>query len=292
MAKINVITWNGMGETRQGAQELANAVNTLAGQGWLADVIVVQQANPVPDGHIHDMLARLGGPYQPRPAHVPAGGRGRDGYLLLTRSRIAGQGTFARVDLAADRGLCDWLGRHLTGPEQADAADELATMEMPALATLAFGGVQVKFLTWRVPRGPGRLLQPIRWGAEANPDAFLFLQNSDLSTTLGDPGANNLSVIAGDINVTAAAINADSGTHPSRRILPGFVGVSNNLQHIIGHGHPQQPYPSFPIHQAGYFPVPGHAHAVLYATAVWQTKPRRHRFHTGRHIQRMPMYHR
>jgi hypothetical protein len=109
---------------------------------------------------------------------------------------------------------------------------------------------------------------------------------------LSRPGSNNIGIIAGDLAVTGAAINADTGAPPLRRLLPGFTGISKSGQHLVGHGQPRWPQVGFPATGAGYFPVPGHGNAVLHATAIWADLPRRRRLQSRQFAARPRLCHR
>ncbi|MDT5027371.1 MAG: hypothetical protein QOE61_3797 [Micromonosporaceae bacterium] len=65
-------------------------------------------------------------------------------------------------------------------------------MQSPATATLTGGGVRANFMTWHAPRGPGQVLQAATLQGGANPDAYLFLQNSTVYGGLTAPGVGNL----------------------------------------------------------------------------------------------------
>jgi hypothetical protein len=179
---------------------------------------------------------------------------------------LGGQGTFTRYDLAQDWLLQQWINQNLSLAARQIAAQELATMRMPAMANLTFAGRSVPFLTWHAPRGPGQVLAGATLRGGANPDAYLFLQNSYAHVGLAGPGAGNLGVIAGDLNVTGAQINGGTGIPALPTILPGWVGVSNNLDHILGHQQAGQPNPTFP--NSGNFQASG-THRILVSSVTW-----------------------
>lgn len=264
MPNLNIITWNSTGETQQGADDLEEVITYLVTQNWQPHVIVVQEANQNPGGAIYTMLQGLGNAYNQPPSHAVEGGSGSRGYLLLTYNTVQLAVPFVRADLAQDQVLLNVIG---TLPPQwrGIALNELAQMRMPAFAGLGYGGGQVPFLTWHAPRGPGPLLTTVLPGG-ANADAFWFLQNSGLYNGITTPGAGNMGVIAGDLNITVAALNAPTGIPALPYILPGFTGVSDNLDHIVGHPQPGQPAPQFPF--AGNFPASG-THNILVATVHW-----------------------
>ncbi len=262
MPNLNVITWNSTGETAQGAADLQQVIAYLTLNGWQPNVIVVQEANAAPGGAIYQMLAGLGGAYNQPPAHTTEGVPGGRGYILLTSANVAGQGTFATADLGNDVVLQNWINNNLSLAGRQTAYNELQNMRMPATATLGFGGRLVPFLTWHAPRGPGGLLPGTLPGG-ANPDAFLFLQNSGTYLPLVGPGFNNIGLIAGDLNVTWAGLNQNTGYPAMPYVLPGFVGVSDNLDHILGHPNPGQANPTFP--NSGHFPASG-THNILVST--------------------------
>jgi hypothetical protein len=266
MPNLNVLTWNSTGETPQAAAALLAVVNYVTAQGWQPHVIVVQEANAAPGGAIYQMLAGLGGVYNQPPGHAIEGGPGGRGYLLLTHNSVQGQGTFAQADLAADATLLAWIQASLALPARQIAHNELAAMRMPACAALLFGGRIVSFLTWHTPRGPGGVLQGGIVQGGAMLDAFLFLQKSGYYVALNAPGVNNLGLIAGDLNATQAGLQQQTGYPALPLVLPGFVGITNRLDHVLGHPDPGQAGPTFS--DDGAFPAPG-THDILVSTVTW-----------------------
>lgn len=266
MPNLNVVTWNSRGETAQGAAALLGVIDYLTSLGWQPHVIAVQEANAVAGGLIHQMLAGLGGAYNQPPAHAREGGTHGRGYLLTTHASVAGQGTFARYDLAGDAQLRQWCATHLSLAGQQVATQELATMRMPATASLTFQGRKVPFLSWHVPSGPGKVLTGATLQGGANPDAYLFLENSGGYQGLVGPGPNNLGTIVGDLNVTVAQINGQTGIPELPYLLDGWTGASDNLDHILGHPQAGQPNPTFP--NGGNFPSSSD-HRILASTVSW-----------------------
>lgn len=265
MPNLNILTWNSTGESATGAARLREVINYLAGQGWLPHVIVVQEANQAPNGPIYQMLNGLGGAYNQPPSHATEGGPGGRGYLMLTHNTVAIQNAFARIDLGQDGALLAIINTFAPRPRQI-ALDELRDMRMPAGAGLIFNGAGVAFVTWHTPRGPGQLLTALTLQGGANPDAFWFLQNSGIYANLTAPGVGNLGVVAGDLNISVQEINRNIGYPDLPWVLPGWVGVSNNLDHIVGHSQPGQADSTWPV---GYnFEAPG-THAILVGTASW-----------------------
>lgn len=265
MPNLNVLTWNSTGETAHGAVRLREVIDYLSGHGWQPQVIVVQEANQLPGGLIYQMLASLGNAYNQPPSHAQEGGTGGRGYLMLTHNSVQVQSAFTRFDLGQDAQLRNIINQLAPRPKQI-ALDELRDMRMPAGAGLLVNGAAVGLLTWHTPRGPGQLLTGLTLQGGANPDAFWFLQNSGGYASLTVPGAGNLGVIAGDLNITVQEINRHIGHPDLPYVLPGWVGLSNHLDHIIGHGQPGQANPTFPV--GWNFDAPG-THAILVATASW-----------------------
>lgn len=111
-----------------------------------------------------------------------------------------------------------------------------------------------------------RLLTGLTLQGGANPDAFWFLQNSGIYANQTSPGAGNLGVVAGDLNITTLEINRNIGYPDLPWVLPGWVGVSNNLDHIVGHSQPGQADPTWPV--GWNFEAPG-THAILVGKANW-----------------------
>jgi hypothetical protein len=268
MHSMNVLTWNSGGETEYGAEGLRNVIGQLALEGWLADAIVIQEAKQGADsrGPIREMLSGLGGPYNAEPAHAEEGGPYGRGYLLLTRANIDGQATFGQVDLAQDPAV-QHLVSLLHWSVRDSAINALKEMRMPAMAVLSVPGVTVNFLTWHAPLGPSTVMQVGTLPGRANPDAYLFLQHSQLYRSLVHPGPGNLGVVAGDLNVTRDGLQQPTGFIDLPHILPGFVGVSSHLDHIVA--HTQHGYPRLLDGLYGSREIPGHQHAVLYGTVSW-----------------------
>jgi hypothetical protein len=267
MPNLNVITWNSRGETAGAAADLLGVINYLTASGWQPHVVVVQEANAAAGGAIYQMLAGLGGAYNQPPTHAVEGGPHGRGYILTTHASVTGQGTFGRYDLASDWLLQQWIQASLSLAARQIATQELATMRMPATANLGFQGRNVPFLTWHVPRGPGQVQNGATLGGGANPDAFLFLQQSGLYQGLVAPGMNNLGMIAGDLNVTVQQLNSPTGIPSLPNILPTWVGVSDHLDHILAHEHAGQPSPTFS--NSGNFPSPNSDHNILVSTVTW-----------------------
>jgi hypothetical protein len=265
MPNLNILTWNSTGETQLGASRLREVIDYLVGYGWQPHVIVLQEASQNTGGDIYQMLSSLGGAYNQPPSHAPEGGSGGRGYLLLTHNSVPIRSAFTRYDLGQDKKLLSIISTFAPRPRQI-ALDELRDMRMPAVASLLFQGCSVAFLTWHTPRGPGQLLTGLTLQGGANPDAFWFLQNSGLYADLTAPGLGNLGVIAGDLNITVQEINRHIGHPDLPYVLPDWVGLSNNLDHIIGHPGPGQAKPNFPV--GWNFEAPG-THAILVATASW-----------------------
>lgn len=264
MSNLNVVTWNSTGETPQGAADLQNVIQYLTAQNWQPHVIVVQEANQTPGGAIYTMLSGLGNAYTQPPSHAQEGGYRGGGYLLLTHRTVQVQGAFTRIDLAQDPMLNNVINM-LPFQQRNTALNELAQLRMPAGTVFQFGGSTVPFLTWHAPRAPGPLLGTALPGG-ANADAFWFLQNSGVYRNLTAPGMNDLGLVVGDLNITVTAINAPTGLPALPWVLPGFDGVSDNLDHIVGHPSAGQAAPTFPY--AGNFQASG-THNILVSTVSW-----------------------
>jgi hypothetical protein len=265
MPSLNILTWNSTGESAAGAARLREVIDYLVAHGWQPQVIAIQEAGQSPVGPIYQMLAGLGSTYNQPPSHAAEGGPGGRGYLLLTYGSVRVQNAFGRADLGRDAQLLGIINGLAPRPRQI-ALDELRDMRMPAVAGLTVGGAGAAFLTWHAPRGPGQLLAGLTLQGGANPDAFWFLQNSGLYAALAAPGAANVGLIAGDLNITVQEINRNTGDPNLPYVLPGWSGLSNNLDHIVGHPEPFQPDPVFS--NGGNFEAPG-THAILVATASW-----------------------
>ena len=73
-------------------------------------------------------------------------------------------------------------------------------------------------------------------------------------------------MIAGDLNVTAPGLNNPTGDPNLPEVLPGWGGVSNGLDHILGHPAQGEGDPAFPA--LDNFPAPGD-HDIFVAPASW-----------------------
>jgi hypothetical protein len=265
MSNLNVITWNSTGETQQGALDLYSVINYEVARMWQPHVIVVQEAKQAAGGEIYNMLQALGPAYNQPPSHAVEGGPYGRGYLMLTYRTVQFQTPFVRLDLGQDQTLLQLIN-NLPPQHKNTALQQLAAMRMPAGAVLLFGGATVPFVTWHVPRGPGVLLQGFTLQGGANPDAFWFLQNSGFYQQITNPGQNNLGVIAGDLNITVQEINGRTGHPALEEVLPGWDGVSDRLDHIVGHPQSGQPPPTFPY--AGNYAASG-THNILVGQVSW-----------------------
>lgn len=131
----------------------------------------------------------------------------------------------------------------------------------------AAGAPVVFFYTWHAELQANWL--GVSWatvGLAANPfagpgmyPAFRFFQASD--TFAGDLAAltaNDVLVIAGDLNITAGDLG-----HPT--IFPNFVGASNNLSHILAFS----PSANLAVAQGMHFVTPYPPHAIVSAEVQW-----------------------
>lgn len=268
MPNLNVMTWNSRGENLAKAAFLQNLIlNNPVVPGWQPDVIIIQEAQAAPGGALWAMLAGLGGVVgginyaANAPQFVAVGG---EGYILKVSNNVT-PGAFQLVDLAADPGVLAAIGMfppHL----RPVATAEVATMRKPGEATLAFGGRQLRFMTWHAPLGPGQILHGIN--AAVNYDAYFFLQSSNFYNALYNPGPGDLNIIAGDLNATAVDLGAPTGLPPPiNHLLPNWVGVSNNLDHILARRNVGGGI-NFP--NAGHYATGGLSdHDVLVSTVRW-----------------------
>lgn len=148
------------------------------------------------------------------------------------------------------------------------ATVEVGAMRQPGAVQVAFGGRVVNFMTWHAPRGPGLILLGL--SASVNYDAYYFLQSSNFYTGLCAPGANNLSLIAGDLNVTSTELASPTGLPPPINfLLPNWKGVSSNLDHILAIRNVGSPG-SITFPNAGHYPTGGLSdHDVQVSTVSW-----------------------
>lgn len=230
MPDLRVISWNSTGENPMKAGELAAAA------GWLAanylghphvDVFLIQEAqngaggaidlwlNALPGYTIHHIAEQLGG--------------GGAGYICATRNASVTVTTGLTLwNYAADPNFLGWGGHLAIQPGVWTGA-----ARVPAYTVLTVAGQNVLLVTWHAPLGPSLL--PIIVGAMpggALIDAYLALDNSQLlqhpAALIG--AAPDITIIAGDMNVTAAGLAANYGGYTP---LQNFQGVNNHLDHIL-----------------------------------------------------------
>jgi hypothetical protein len=267
MAELNVLTFNSGGETEDGARRLKQALSELDGMGRAPHVIVIQEANLNGTGPVESVLTQLNPHYYAQPpVKVPEGGSHGRAYLMITHQGLQVTVGFSQINLAYDNQLNQVISR-MAPVHQTTARQVLSRMRMPAAAAMTAGNRGILFVTWHVPRGPGELLTGATLQGGANPDAFWFFQNSGFyGSMLTSPGHGNIGVIAGDLNVTTAQLNDATGIHDLPELLPGWDGLSDNLDHIVGYTEEGDAEPGFPFDLS--FTQPGQ-HSILAGTVSW-----------------------
>jgi exonuclease III len=227
MPNINIMSWNSNGETAAKAAFLQNLIlNTPPAP----DVILIQEARAAAGGAIFNMLGGLGGNYN-MTAPQFAGIAG-EGYILAVSNNVTLPTPFNVVDLAMDPGVIAAIADFLTPAARAAAKSEVKAMRDPAQASIGFAGRNVNVMTWHAPIGPSQVIQGIN--AAVNYDAYYYLQNSNYYLgTLRLPGNNNLSIVAGDLNVTRNDLSDKTHASGVELLLPDWVGVSSGLDHIL-----------------------------------------------------------
>jgi hypothetical protein len=271
MPNLNILTWNSRGESPAKAAFLQNLIlHNSSFPGWQPDVIIIQEAMANAGGAIWNMLAGLGG--------VAGGGNytltapqfvgiGGEGYILKVSNPVTlALWAFQAVNLAADPGVVAAIGMFPPGTRPTATA-AVAAMRKPGAVQLTFGGRLVRFMTWHAPRGPGQIL--LGTSASVNYDAYFFLQSSNFYAVLGAPGASNLSITAGDLNVTDAQLGAPTGLpHPINGLFPNWAGISSRLDHVLARRDGGGAGIGFPTH--GAFGTGGLSdHDVLLSTVQW-----------------------
>jgi len=270
MPSLNLMVWNSRGENAAKAAFLQNLIlNNPVVHGWQPDIIAIQEALAAPGGALWAMLAGLGNVaggnnYALNPPQFVA--LQGEGYILKVSNNVAFARAFQRVNLAGDAGVVNAINTQM-GPNKPTAQQEVAAMRQPGDAVLTAGGRRIPFMTWHAPRGPGQLLHGP--SAAVNYDAYYFLQSSNFYNGLCAPGAGNLSLIGGDLNVTPMDLAAPTGLPaPIDFLLPNWDGVSNGLDHLLARGDGG----AGGIHyqHAGHHATGGLSdHDVLVATVHW-----------------------
>lgn len=272
MPAINIMTWNSDGESAAKAAFLQDLIlNNPSVPGWQPDVVVIQEAQAAPGGDIWNMLSNLGG--QPgggnytvnAPQFAPLSS---EGYIFMTSNHVTlAGGAFTVVDLATDPGVLAAIDAFATPLARATAIAEVELMRDPARAPIAFAGRALDVMTWHAPLGPSRLIQGI--SAAVNYDAYYFFQSSNYYTaTLLQPGAGNLSAVAGDLNVTASDLTNPTEAPVVPYLFPGWTGVSSNLDHILAYRNVGS-VASITFPNAGSYQTGLSDHAVEVSSVSW-----------------------
>lgn len=263
MPDLRIITWNSGGEADGRGAALAafaNAVNAAHFNPAVAgsvpvQIVVTQEANVGGGGSI---AATLGAapfnhfinPHGRVREHVPPGA-GQPYRVGVSKSyRLAWMNTHAtaalniapgagaaapalvNLDPAVDVGVANWIAAQgLNAPGAANVSQAAANMRWPVHQALTYGGNTIHLFTWHVELranwlGANFLGPVVNIGL---PEAFMFLQHSTYWTAMmAGLGGNDLVVVAGDLNATA-------GEMGNALFFNQFVGITDNLTHILAY---------------------------------------------------------
>lgn len=285
MPDIRIITWNSSGEADgRGATLTASATaingaffNPAVAGSVPVQIVTTQEAN-AGGGSISAALAAGGGPFanfiNPHGfirEHVPPGA-GQPLRVGVSKAyRLAWMNThptaalnigpaaavaapaLVNLDPAVDAGVNAWIAGLGLSPAIALAVTQAAAnMRWPVHQALTYAGVNVHLITWHVELRANWLGANI-YGPIVNqglPEAFMFFQNSTFyAAMMAGLGANDLVIIAGDLNATAAEIN-------NPLFFNNFVGITDNLTHILAYS--PNGLMNLVEHQAQVTPFPPH----------------------------------
>jgi hypothetical protein len=291
MPDLRIITWNSGGEADGRGAALtafANAINALfynpavagsvpvqivttqeayvGGGGAIAVALAAAPFNNFinPHGHVREHLAPGAG--QPFRVGVSKAYRlawmNTDPTAALNLGPAAAAPVLVNLDPAVDAGVAAWIAGFGMPAAQANAVSRAAAnMRWPVYQALTYAGNNVHLFTWHVELRANWLganfLGPIV--NQGLPEAFMFFQNSTFYTALiAGLGANDLVIIAGDLNATAAEM-----TNPN--FFPNFVGITDNLTHILAFS--PNGVMNLVEHQAQVTPYP--PHCIVTARINW-----------------------
>lgn len=295
MPSVRVVSWNSGGEAGGRGATLALTVTAINGTPPPVDLVAIQEArvNIVPPGSIYATLSGGAPPFagfSVPPDHPRELGPGQPFAVGVNRSylvswqpgtlmapHLVSGGPAARVNLAPvlmpmPNGVETYIAGLGLGLGPTAALRQAAANIRPPVRktfTLTVGGIahNVIFYTWHAELQANWLAAT--WatvGLGGNPfagpgmyPAFQFFQACDTYTAdLAGLTANDILIIAGDLNITAADVG-----NPT--IFPAFIGASSNLSHILVHS----PSGALALAQTANYGTPFPPHAILTAEAQW-----------------------
>lgn len=295
MPSLRVVTWNPGGEAGGRGASLAAGVTAFNATPPAVDLVAVQEAKVgmVPPGSIYAVLTAGAAPFagfinppdHPRelnpPAQPYAVGKNKS-YLVSWQPGTApapwlvSAGPAARIALNAVVAPANGVENYITGlgvggPARAALRLAAANIRAPVRKVFTFpggGGVHnVFFYTWHADLQSQHLAASwMTVGLAANPfagpgmyPAFRFFQACNTFTgDLAGLTANDVIVVAGDFNITAADLG-----NPT--MFANFHGVSNNLSHIVAFS----PSVNIAVVQAMHTVTPFPPHAIVSAEVQW-----------------------
>ncbi|HEU4455426.1 MAG TPA: hypothetical protein VFR81_20355 [Longimicrobium sp.] len=291
MPNLRVITWNSGGEADGRGATLtafANAVNaayynpavagsvpvqvvvtqesSVGGGGSIAAALAIAPFNQFATGHYREHVPPGAG----QPHRVGMSKAYRLGWMnahpTVALNLVPAGGAPAHhlinLDPAHDAGVAAWInGLPLSPGIRTMVRDAAANMRWPVYQAFAYAGTSVHVITWHVELRANWLGANVHGPmvAQGLPEAFLFLQNSTFYLNLiATLGANDLIVIAGDLNATGAEMG-------NALFFNAYAGVFDNLTHILAFS--PNGAMNFLEHQAHVTPYP--PHCIVTARVSW-----------------------
>lgn len=287
MPDLRILTWNSSGEADGRGAALANVTNHINGgaAGTVpVQVVAIQEAQVSNGGSIQATLAgtapfstSFGQPQGFSREHLPTQTQPvtpsrayRLSYMatnaVLANNLVAvGAPTLVNLSPTADAGVNAYItGLH--APFQQDRAIRLAAANLryPLYQAYTYAGGTVHFFTWHVDHAANWrnaiFLNYTNYQGPAYFEAFVFFQNSTFyANMMTNLGPNDVVIIGGDLNMTP-----QDAQQPG--IFNNFVGVSNNLDHILAFSLSANLAVNQGVHYA--FPNFG-PHDILSARVQW-----------------------
>lgn len=295
MPSLRMVTWNSGGEADGRGAQLALSVNAINGTAPAVKLVAIQEARVgiVPPGSIYAQLTGGAAPFagfvnppdHPRelnPAAQPLAVGVNRSYLIgwdPTGGGPVSAGAAALISLAPapGNGVEGYInGLAISAAAKNNLRQAARNIRAPVrkVMTITIGVVvhTIYFYTWHAELQANWLAA--NWatlGMLANPfagpgmyPAFEFFQNSNQYTAdLAALTPNDVLIVAGDFNITAADVNNNAA------LFPNFVGASSNLSHILAFSPNAMGANQAVLAQQAHYVTPYPPHAILTAEVQW-----------------------
>ncbi len=289
MPSLRVLSWNSNGGAAPRGGQLVAAANALTGlyPGHPLQLCVCQETGVAVDS-IHaaftgtppfsvsfvqpPLFNREHLPIPAQPFRIVPSRAYRMTYMNGGPAglNLAAVGGFNLVNLdpAVDAGVAAWIAAQGLAPALLAMVNQCAgNIRWPVYQHLTYGASNIHFFTWHAPlrlnwlgANFSGIVLPGGGGGTLW-EAFQFFQHSAFYTgIIAGLAANDVVIIAGDLNTTAAGL-----APPVPNMFPGYVGYSHNLSHILVHS----PSAALAIAEGHNTPSPNSPHNLISARAIW-----------------------